>query len=131
MKPIKIELNQEDVDRMVKGLSDQKWVPCYVYHDEKNGRRCAVGHMVSEEDARALHEDSMSVCDFIELDFLVVVDHDDRLLLQELQDENDLDENVRDGRTPEQRATSLRRRILHWCLRHGYEFNDPNVEVSR
>lgn len=128
---IKIELNQESVDRMVNGLSDQKWIATYLYID-RDCSRCAIGWMVSEPDARRMQVFPASFTNLVnELGIVEVEDHDDLLALQELQDEHDLDFSRQDGRTPEQRATGLRKRILHWCLRHGFQFNDPNVEGAK
>lgn len=127
---IKIELNQEAVDRMVKGLSDQKWraTPNYI---SPSKCRCAIGWMVSEEDALRMQAHLHYITALVEESGIVEVeDHDDLLKLQELQDEHDLDwERGRHGLTDVDLRTSLRRRILHWCLRHGFDFNDPNVEV--
>lgn len=123
--PIKIELNQESVDRMVKVLSDQKWRPVARY--EFHGLRCAIGALVTPEQAKWLESHGHSIRGLID-DAGVVekpLDHDDYLALIELQEEHDLDIVKRSSH--HDRRTALRSRILKWCLRHGYEFNDPNV----
>jgi hypothetical protein len=115
--PIKIQLTQETVDHMVQGLASQGWGVCKdvggtgvcLYYRE--GTRCAVGWLISEEEAKTLPRSPVS-----ELPSRVPVEVADAAwgALIALQSAHD------SSLSPE----DMRSRVKAWCENYGYQFNE-------
>jgi hypothetical protein len=114
-QPVVIQLTQETVDRMVQGLASQGWNRSA---DPEHGRcfyvnglrRCAVGWMVKEEEAKALPN---NMVERLVKDGFLKVEGDVKALahLQIAHDES-----------PDQ--FSMRWAVQQWCQRYGFDFNE-------
>lgn len=132
---IKIEMSQALVDTMVRGLASQGWKKSTRKTGEcsyftSGGKRCAVGWLLTEAQARELSKRSVTIGSLI-MDGDVVVRGATEMQMSELQMAHDGPRMyMGDFSYSSEGATHVKKAVKHWCETNGYTFNDPDAKKS-